>query len=144
MIRQGAVGQLRSGELSRKNGYIAVTMRFYPRGLKKELMDEYRSDLAPDTALFKDFKKFQESNGHDQAFIDSHYEERFQLSSEGMYNLRQLAEKAKTKDVFFVCQCEVGARCHREILLLIAEKEFGAPIDKVFHRYETYFNRKKL
>jgi uncharacterized protein YeaO (DUF488 family) len=122
MLKQGSVSQLRSGELSRKDGYIVVAMRFYPRGLKKELRDEYRSDLAPSLKLFQDFKKFEKKVGHDAAFEAANYRSRFELTPEGEANLKRLTELSRDKDVYLICQCEIGQRCHRELLLNLARK----------------------
>src|SRR4051812_7343595 len=126
MLKQGTVTQLRKGELSRKDGFIAITMRFYPRGLKRELRDEYIRDLSPDTNLFKEFKKFQKTIGHEAAFKKVNYEKRFHLSFDGYEKLRQLSELSRRQDVYLICQCEIGQYCHREIMLLIAHHQFGA------------------
>jgi uncharacterized protein YeaO (DUF488 family) len=116
-------------------------MCFYPRGLKKELLDEYRSDLAPDRELFKDFKEFQAKVGHEAAFENSNYEARFHLSRRAAEHLKTLAQMSQTQDVYLACQCELGERCHREILLLIAKNEFGAQISEVFHSYPVFEKR---
>ena len=135
MLRQASVGQLRRGEIARKDGTIVITMRFYPRGLRKELRDEYRADLAPDAALFKDFKRWQKEAGQEEGFRRSRYDERFSLSPQALERLKQLADLSQERDVFLVCQCEPGERCHREILLLLAKKRFGASIDRVRNEY---------
>lgn len=141
MLTQASVAQLRSGEVSRKDGYIVVAMCFYPRGLKKDLMDEYRANLAPDRELFAEWKKFEAQSGHEQAFVLSHYEERFKLSAEGMESLRRLTDTSKKQKVYFVCQCQVGERCHREILLLIARKHFQAAIGPLHNEYPVFQSR---
>ncbi len=141
MLKQASISQIRSGELTREKGYISVCMRTYPRGLKKELIDEYRCDLAPAIDLFKDFKQFQASDGHDQAFIKSDYERRFDLGRRPLQHLEILVQQSRTQDVYLACQCEIGQRCHREILLGIAEKRFGAQIGEVFSSYPNFFNK---
>jgi uncharacterized protein YeaO (DUF488 family) len=141
MMKQASVAQLRSGELGRKNGYLVVCMAYYPRGLKKEFLDEYRSDLAPDRELFREWKEFEESSGHEEAFNKSNYEERFTLSEEALAHLKVLSEFSRRSDVYLFCQCALGERCHREILMLTAQKKFDAPIDKVFHDYPRYLKR---
>ncbi len=135
MLKQASVNQIRKGLVGRKDGYIVIGMCTYPRGLRKELHDEYRNDLAPDRALFKDFKHYQKSLGHEEAFQKSDYERRFSLSESGFDHLQYLSDLSKEQDVYLVCQCEVGQRCHREILMLIARRQFGAPIDRIFNRY---------
>ena len=141
MLKQGSAPDLRSGALDSSHGYLVVAMCYYPRGLKKDKIDEFRSDLAPDRELFTEWKEFEEKFGHEEAFNKSNYEERFTLSSEALAHLRNLSDFAKRSDVFLICQCRIGERCHREILLLTAQKKFGAPIDKVFHEYPRYMKR---
>lgn len=138
MLKQASIKQIQSGEINRQKGYIVATMAFYPRGLKKELLDEYRSDLAPEKSLLKDFKHFQALVGHEEAFSKSHYEERFALSRRATEHLKELIKLSEKQDVFLACQCGFGERCHREILLLIAQKEFGAKTDPLFHSYPHF------
>lgn len=135
MLKQGSVAELRSGEISRYRDYVVVCMAFYPRGVKKELIDEYRTHLAPDKDLIKDFKAAEEKAGHDEAFKITNYDARFRLLPEAVESLRRLTDKSRKQDVYLLCQCEAGARCHREILLLIAKERFGAEIGPVFHQY---------
>jgi uncharacterized protein YeaO (DUF488 family) len=141
MLKQASIRQIQKMELTRQQGYLVATMCFYPRGLRKELLDEYRSDLAPDRDLFKDFKKLQAEVGHEQAFEKSDYENRFSLSRRATEHLKELVKLSKNQDVYLACQCELGERCHREILLLIAQKEFNAEISEVFHSYPHFLNR---
>jgi uncharacterized protein YeaO (DUF488 family) len=141
VLKQGSVKQIRTGEITRGSGYVAITMCFYPRGLRKELRDEYRKNLAPDNVLFKEWQVFEKAHGHEAAFRLSRYEDRFTLSEEALENLRRLSELARKQDVYLICQCAVGERCHREILLLEAKRRFRAKTGKVFHTYPRYFAR---
>ena len=47
---------VQGGRVSRDQAYLAVVMRFYPRFLKKEKVDEYIPALAPPKELFTEFK----------------------------------------------------------------------------------------
>ncbi|MEZ0392079.1 MAG: DUF488 family protein [Pseudobdellovibrionaceae bacterium] len=143
MLKQASIRQIQKSELTREQGYLVATMAFYPRGLKKELLDEYRAELAPDRELFKEFKEQQAKVGHEAAFEKSRYEERFHLGRRATETLKNLARMSQTQDVYLACQCEIGERCHREILLLIAEKEFGAKVDPLFHTYPVFEKRLK-
>lgn len=116
-------------------------MRTYPRGLKKELIDQYLSQLAPQSDLFKDFKQKEKSVGHAAAFLQTHYEERFCLTPLGLAHLERLANMSKEQDVYLLCQCDVGQHCHRELLLLIAQNCFDTKIDKLFHDYSIFQRR---
>jgi uncharacterized protein YeaO (DUF488 family) len=135
MLKQSSVTDIRNGNIHRDHGYIVITMCFYPRGLRTEFRDEYHGELAPDKKLFKDWQAQKELHGHELAFEYSDYEARFTLSEEAWDHLERLADLSNERDVYFVCQCDVGEKCHREILMLLAEREFHAKIAKVYHQY---------
>jgi uncharacterized protein YeaO (DUF488 family) len=141
MIEQASVQQIRNNEINREAGHIAVVMRFYPRGLSKTLRDAYLPDLAPARGLFKDWQAQVLRVGHDQAFATVDYESRFQISRYGLEDLKRLVEISKSKKVYLVCQCHLGERCHREMLMLIAETEFGASVGHRFHDYPVLLAR---
>ena len=141
MLHQGTVAQLRNLEIQRGSQYLAITMRTYPRGIKKELSDEYMSCLAPDPSLFKEFKALQKTRGHERAFQECDYENKFRISQLAFYHLKRLADISKSQETYLICQCELGQRCHRELLLIIAHQEFGAQIGALFHEYPTFRDR---
>lgn len=141
MLKQASVEQIKQSEIPRKNSHIVIVMCFYPRGIKKELSDEYRKELAPDRPLFQDWKTFERGHGHDEAFRLANYEKRFTPSPTALFHLKEYSDMSTSKDVYFVCQCALGERCHREMLLLTAQKRFGTKIDRVFHAYQEYEKR---
>jgi uncharacterized protein YeaO (DUF488 family) len=141
MIKQTTVAHIQRQHIPRENTHIVVAMCFYPRGLKKDLRDEYRRDLAPDVKLFKDWQKFEKEFGHELAFQKSDYENRFTLSPAAVEHLGVLCEISQKKDVYLVCQCRVSERCHREILMLTAQKLFGAKTSMIYHKYPDYERR---
>ena len=140
-IRQASVSDLRKGNITRENAYVVVAMCFHPRGLSADLRDEYRADLAPDRELFKDFKAFEKTLGHAAAFRQCEYERRFTLGATARVCLGELAVMSRQRDVYLVCQCELGMRCHREMLMLTARILFGAETDDLFHEYPLYLER---
>lgn len=140
MLKQASIDQIRSGEISRDQGYVIVAMCFYPRGLRKDLMDEYRADLGPDRTLFKEWKATEQRHGHEAAFAETHYEERFHLDHKTLKEFKAFAEFAKKTDIYLVCQCQVGERCHREMLMLLG-RHWGAPTDAVFNNYPQFEKR---
>lgn len=141
MLKQASVEQIRERQIPRENSHIVIGMCFYPRGIKKELSDEYRKELAPDPQLFQEWKNFEREHGHDEAFRLSDYENRFTPSPIALFHLKEYADMSASKDVYIVCQCAVGERCHREMLLLTAQKRFGTKIGPVFHSYPQYEKR---
>ncbi|MGZ5280457.1 MAG: DUF488 family protein, N3 subclade [Pseudobdellovibrionaceae bacterium] len=141
MLKQASVTELRKGTLTKAQGYLSICMRTYPRGLKKELSDEYRSDLAPAIELFRDFKDLQATVGHQKAFEECQYQSRFELSRRALMHLEELVKISRSQDVYLICQCEVGEFCHRELLLIIAEHKFGATIEPIQNAYPIYLER---
>jgi uncharacterized protein YeaO (DUF488 family) len=141
MLLQASVDQVRKQEIPRENSLIIITMCYYPRGIKKEWRDDFRSILAPDRELFKEWKAFEKEKGHDEAFKLSHYEERFSLTPIALTLLKVYGEWSREKDIYFVCQCKVGERCHREMLMLAAYKKYGAFVSNIFHTYPAFESR---
>jgi uncharacterized protein YeaO (DUF488 family) len=141
MLKQICVRELRDGTVKRENGFIAICMRHYPRGIKKELSDIYIRDLSPDEELFKEFRKLRTHHEHNWSFETVHYEEKFYLGNMALDYLQVLANMSREKDVYIVCQCEVGIKCHRELLLLTAQKLFQAPIEPPKNDYEIFISR---
>lgn len=141
MLKQASIEQIRRQEIPRANSHLVIAMAYHPRGIKKEWRDDYRGELAPDRELFKDWKEHEQKYGHAEAFARSNYEERFTPSPLALFHLQEYIRLAEEKDVYLICQCQMGERCHREMLLLIARKKYGAKTDKIFHDYPTLEKR---
>lgn len=142
MLRQASVPDLTAGRVSRKDGLVVIAMRTYPRNVTKTARDEYLIDLSPEPELFRDFRAaFERTRDHEGAFADVDYEGRFTLSSSGMIELERLAKASHDRDVFLVCQCAVGERCHRELLLLAARAAFDAPAEQPRNAYPAFAKR---
>jgi uncharacterized protein YeaO (DUF488 family) len=139
MLLRAPVALLKSGGISRRAATIIVAMRFYPRYTPKELCDEYIRALAPDAALFEEFKALdRQLKDHNLAFERVRYEERFELSPQGLDELARIAAIAKAKDVYLVCQCTHDQRCHCDLLLLTARARFGAPVAQLPFAYPVF------
>lgn len=143
MIKQARVEDISSSRITRRHGRIYVVTRYYPRFLKKKLIDAYIGALAPTKELLSEFKAKEEELGgeHDAAFEAINYESQFQLGSESLARLREIAAESETTTVYLVCHCAVGQYCHREILMLLAESLYGAKISKLSHDYTTIRTR---
>jgi len=127
MLRKGCVKDLKSGRVARELGYVAVCMCRYPRGLPKSVIDTYSHELAPTQELLDEFHAERKRlDNHNAAFLSMNYQKKFVLTPTAVEQLRDLAECAKSGDVFVVCQCEMKERCHRELLLIAAKRWFGA------------------
>ena len=128
--------------MTRARGLIVIAMRTYPRQITKLQRDEYLVDLSPDPQLFRDFKEAERRLGdHDAAFAEVGYERRFQLGSSALSELARLARLAQDRDVFLVCQCTVGQRCHRELLLMCARHAFAADAEAPRNGYPEFAAR---
>lgn len=141
MLKQASVEQVRKQVLPRNNTVISIVMRHYPRGIKKEWSDEFRNLLAPDQELFTEWKARELKVGHNEAFSEVDYENRFELTPVALHLLKMYSEQSKTQDIYLVCQCRVGERCHREMLMLVAHKKYGAEIDQIYHDYAIFEKR---
>ncbi len=141
MLNQASVREVRCQEIPRSHALLILTMCYYPRGVRKDWHDGFSSELAPDRELFQDWKQYEKSFGHDAAFELSRYEERFTLSESALKKLGGYAELSHEKEIYFVCQCFRGERCHREMLLLLAMVRFGAKIAPLFHSYPRFERR---
>src|SRR4051812_13971517 len=136
MLFRAPVRELKRGRIARRRSYTVVVTQHYPRGLGKELVDEYRRSLAPERALFVEFKALDRELGdHDRAFETVRYEERFTIGAEGASDLKRLGELARERDVILFCQCLAPERCHADLLLLMARHWFASPTSIVRVRY---------
>lgn len=75
------------------------------------------------------------------AFEKVRYEERFEVSPEGLAHLERLSDKARARDVYLVCQCDFEQRCHGDLLLLTARHRFKALVSQIPFTYPTYEGR---
>ena len=145
MIKQATVEDVSNSRITKRHGRIVVTTRYYPRFLKRKLVDDYEGVLAPTKALLTEFKAREEELGelekaHDQAFEDVVYESKFNLSEAGFAKLREYVALSSHQDVYFVCHCKLGQRCHRELLLMIA-KTMGAAVGRIYLKYPVFAER---
>lgn len=141
-LYRAPVALIKSEKISRRHGHLIVAMRFYPRYLAKEKVDEYQRVLAPEEGLFAEFKaKDRELKDHDAAFDLVRYEERFDLTPEGDAELARAAELATKRDVYLICQCTHDQKCHCDLLLLMARELRGAPVSQIPFRYPAFEKR---
>ncbi|MGZ3768706.1 MAG: DUF488 family protein, N3 subclade [Bdellovibrio sp.] len=142
MIKRASVAEIKDGKITKAMGYLVVTMRMYPRFLPKALVDDYRQSLSPQADLFARYREFKKKTGdQNKSFQMAHYQEEFELSDAGMKDLAELVEISKKQNVYMICQCSLHERCHVDLMLLIAQKKFGARIGKLPFDYMTFNSR---
>lgn len=142
MLRQGTVSDLITRRVSRDDAYVVITMRRYPRFVSRQLRDEYLTCMSPEPRLFEDWLSAKRRHrDHDGAFARARFEERFDVNDEGLGHLARLCAMARRKDVYLVCQCHAGLRCHREFLLILARQLFHADAEKPKNKYPIFEKR---
>lgn len=142
MLRRASVWDIENGRVDRDQFYLAVAMRFYPRFLKREKVDEYVRALAPPSELFTEFKaKQRKSANHNSTFYLVNYEQRFDLSDKGVEQLAELSKLGRERDVALVCQCRDFDRCHCDLLLLWARHRFEVEVSGLIFEYPVFQKR---
>lgn|GEM_PF-720551 len=145
MLRQASVSDLITDRVNRDKGYIVITMRRYPRFVARELRDEYLHTMSPDVKLHEAWLGAKRRNhDHNGAFARVQYEHHFTVSDPGWADLQRLCRKARQRTVYLVCQCRVGDRCHREMLLLLARELFKIPAEEPKNDYPEFRKRFSL
>ena len=141
-LDRASVAEVKASKISRTDGYLVVAMRLYPRFLPRGLTDEYTKSLAPEAALFGRYRELKKQSGQQNlAFQAARYEQSFALSEEGMDDLARLAALSSSQSTFLICQCDRQEYCHVDLLLLMAERHFGAKIGKLPFAYEAFRER---
>lgn len=143
MLRQASLSDLSHGRVQRGRDYVVITMRRYPRFLRREDRDEYHTSMSPEAKLLEDWLTAKRKHDdHDGAFSRSRFEQRFKITEEGLENLRRLSELARGRDVYLVCRCPEGQRCHRELLLMMAKELFPRTrVEKPRNPYPVFARR---
>ena len=95
----------------------------------------------PNGALSEFKSQDRELKDHDRAFELVRYEERFELSEEGLADLKRLSELAEERNVFLICQCGASEHCHVDLLLLIAKHRFKAKTGFLRVKYPRFEER---
>lgn len=140
MLKQGRVIDVKRGRLSKANGYIAIVTRIHPRYFANRLLDKWIPDMAPTRYLLDAFRARVLKLGDDQnaGFVAVDYDRKFELCQKGWEELERLSKLSHDQDVYLVCHCEIEEMCHRELLLLLAEKYFGAEIDSIHNSHPDF------
>jgi uncharacterized protein YeaO (DUF488 family) len=144
MLKTASIQEISARLITKRHGYLVVTTRYYPRTLPREFIHEYISTLAPSRALLHDFRKLAKKIGHNEAFRNIQYTKRFELTPEALAELQRLSEMAKQKDVYLGCYCSHAQYCHRDLLLIMANALYEAPIDRIKYPYSGFNPEKAI
>jgi len=96
---------------SEDDGFRVLVMRYWPRGVKKERIDEWYRELGTNKELIKAWEggKLTWPQFKKRYIADLKEPNKQQL-------IRQLAQRAKTEKITLLCGCRDPSRCHRIIL----------------------------
>jgi uncharacterized protein YeaO (DUF488 family) len=96
---------------SPEDGYRILITRYWPRGIKREAVDENDTKLAPSRELLREFKH--------AGMAWEPYAKRYlheMASEESQRDIERLAEIAHTRTITLMCVCEDETHCHRSLL----------------------------
>jgi uncharacterized protein YeaO (DUF488 family) len=99
------------------DGFRILVMRYWPRGVKKQKVDEWYKDLGTNPDLIKAWKSGRATWPE--------FKKRYitDLQHEGKQEIiRDLARRAKKEKITLLCACRDPDTCHRAILKEQIEK----------------------
>lgn len=102
---------------STTDGHRVLATRYWPRGISKDVIDEYVIDLAPSRALLHQYR-----DGHLtwRVFRNQYLIEMSSETARG--EVHRLAKIARGEQITVMCVCKEQSHCHRSLLRqLIAE-----------------------
>ena len=142
MLKQAALNEVKEEKISKANGYLVIATRYYPQFFPRDEVHEYINVLAPSKMLLQQFKALEKKlKNHDLAFAQMEYEKKFSISTKAYEELKRLSELSKKVDVYLVCYCQRGQCCHRELLLMMAQKFFNTAIEQPARDYPIFADR---
>lgn len=96
---------------SPEDGWRVLSMRYWPRGVPRGVMDEYTTKTAPSRELLHSFKHGGLSW---EDYVPRYLAE--MRSDTAQREISRLANIAHTRTVTLMCGCENEQRCHRFLL----------------------------
>ena len=96
------------------DGFRLLTMRLWPRGIKKDQISRWEKELGPSKQLLDDYR----SSRTEWDEFDRRYREEMASKEE---LLRECADLGRNQIVTLLCGCRDETHCHRTILKKILE-----------------------
>lgn len=98
------------------DGFRLLTMRLWPRGIRKDAVSAWEKELGPTRDLLDDYKK--------QRIPWKEFEKRYvgQMSQKPEL-LDVWTRRAKEETITILCSCEDPALCHRTVLKRLLEAD---------------------
>lgn len=102
------------------DGLRVLVTRWWPRGVRRHLVHEWRRELAPSAGLLREYKAGMPWG----AYVESYVRE--MESDAARAAISGIRSRAASSDVTLLCYEPDGERCHRHIL---SEMVAGRPVD---------------
>ncbi len=96
------------------DGHCLLVMRMWPRGIRKEVVDEWEKELGPSRPLIDEFHKGR----IDWPEFASQYQAEMAEKRELLARVREMSQK---RTVTLLCSCSDDNQCHRSLLKSLIE-----------------------
>lgn len=96
------------------DGHRLLVMRLWPRGVRREAVDEWQRELAPSETLLQ---AYRHGGLPWEEFAEAYREEVAPRNA----LLQDLARRAGKGTVTLLCSCDEESRCHRSLLRELVE-----------------------
>ncbi len=102
---------------SHNDGSRILVMRLWPRGVRKDAVDEWFKELGTSLSLIKEWKGgiIQWAAFKKQFLTEMEAKEKMGL-------IQSLADRSKKGTITLLCSCKDESRCHRSILKGLIEE----------------------
>jgi uncharacterized protein YeaO (DUF488 family) len=96
------------------DGFRLLIMRLWPRGIRRDRIDEWQKELGPSPELLRGFL--------DGKVDWPEYTRRYRSEMRGKPELLEhWARRARAEDITLLCGCKDASRCHRTLLKELLE-----------------------
>ena len=99
------------------DGHRLLTMRYWPRGVRKDRVDAWERGLAPTRELLADYQ----TEAIDWPEYKRRYHHEMATRPESIAALGALRERSVNETVTVICGCKDETRCHRTLLKALVE-----------------------
>jgi uncharacterized protein YeaO (DUF488 family) len=107
---------------SPEDGVRILVTRYWPRGIKREAVDEYNSKVAPSRELLRAFKHAGLAwEGYVPRYLSEMHDQQAQSG------ICHLAALARSKTITLMCICVDESLCHRSLLRALILNEASKP-----------------
>ncbi len=103
---------------SKNDGTRILVMRLYPRGIRRELVDEWRRELGTGLPLIKAWKAGKITWPE----LAKRYKAQIAGDPAAQASLKELKRRARSERLTLLCGCEDEKHCHRSLLKAIIER----------------------